>query len=329
MANRTVKDAHTIKGTNPQYLVEKIIRSRIYDCKYWKEECFALTAELLVDKAMELRYVGGVYSGNIKPSPFLCLTLKMLQIQPEKDIVIEFIKNEDFKYVRALGAFYLRLIGTSMDCYKYLEPLLNDYRKIRMQSRDGKFALSHMDEFIDDLLREERVNDVILPRIQKRHILEEANEIEPRVSLLEADDLDEDIEDDEEEEEHDNKSKTRRLTDGDDYMHALKRHENDDRDRRDRRRSRSRERDRERRNDRSRRDRSHSRDRKRRRSRSRDRGSDRRDRNERSHKDRDKDRRSDSSKKPRERESGGGGKDELSVEETNKLRASLGLAPLK
>ena len=45
MANRTVKDAQTIKGTNPQYLVEKIIRSRIYDCKYWKEECFALTCK--------------------------------------------------------------------------------------------------------------------------------------------------------------------------------------------------------------------------------------------------------------------------------------------
>lgn len=46
---------------------------------------------------MELRYVAGTHAGNIKPSPFLCLTLKMLQIQPEKDIVIEFIKNEDFK----------------------------------------------------------------------------------------------------------------------------------------------------------------------------------------------------------------------------------------
>lgn len=43
MANRTVKDAVTVKGTNPQYLVEKIIRTRIYDSKYWKEECFALT----------------------------------------------------------------------------------------------------------------------------------------------------------------------------------------------------------------------------------------------------------------------------------------------
>lgn len=137
MANRTVKDAQTIKGTNPQYLVEKIIRTRIYDCKYWKEECFALTAELLVDKAMELRYVAGTYAGNIKPSPFLCLCLKMLQIQPEKDIIIEFIKSEDYKYVRALGAFYLRLTGSSLDCYKYLEPLLNDYRKIRMQNRDG------------------------------------------------------------------------------------------------------------------------------------------------------------------------------------------------
>ena len=52
MANRTVKGAATIKGTNPQFLIEKIIRSRIYECRYWKEECFALTAELLVDKAL-------------------------------------------------------------------------------------------------------------------------------------------------------------------------------------------------------------------------------------------------------------------------------------
>lgn len=57
----------------------------------------AVSAELVVDKAMELKFVGGVYGGNIKPTPFLCLTLKMLQIQPEKDIIVEFIKNEDFK----------------------------------------------------------------------------------------------------------------------------------------------------------------------------------------------------------------------------------------
>jgi len=308
MANRTVKDAQTIKGTNPQYLVEKIIRSRIYDCKYWKEECFALTSELLVDKAMELRYIGGVYAGNIKPTPFLCLILKMLQIQPQKDIIIEFIRNEDFKYVRALGAYYMRLTGTSLDCFKYLEPLLNDFRKIRTQDREGKYHLSHMDEFVDQLLREERVCDVQLPRLQKRHVLEENNELEPRVSLLEADDLDleDDDEDDEVDEDFEEKKKLAEMLD--------KAKE----DRRDRRRSRSRSRSRDR-DHKRRRSRSRSRDR-RRRSRSRDRDRDRSDR--RKHKDKNRDR-------DRDRDRGGGSKDSMSIEETNKMRAELGLAPLK
>ncbi|KAI1280517.1 Pre-mRNA-splicing factor 38A [Halotydeus destructor] len=189
MANRTVKDAKSVHGTNPQYLVEKIIRTRIYESRYWKEDCFGLSAELVVDKGAELRFIGGIYSGNIKPTPFLCLMLKMLQIQPEKDIIIEFIKQDSFKYVRALGAFYLRLTSTSVECWKYLEPLYNDFRKLRMMDRMGKFSVIHMDEFVDMLLRDERVFDVILPRISKRRVHEEADELEPRVSALE-DDLD-------------------------------------------------------------------------------------------------------------------------------------------
>jgi pre-mRNA-splicing factor 38A len=79
---------------------------------------------------MELRFLGGVYGQSVKPAPFLCLTLKMLQIQSEKDNIVEFIqkkKNEGFRYVRMLGVFYMRLTGTAIDCYKYLEPLCNDY----------------------------------------------------------------------------------------------------------------------------------------------------------------------------------------------------------
>jgi len=151
----------------------------------------------MVDKAMELRYIGGVYGGNIKPTPFICLVQKFLQIQPEKDIVIEFIRNEEFKYVRALGAFYLRLTATAVDCYKYLEPLYNDYRKIRRQNRMGQFEIVHMDEFIDELLREERACDVILPRIQKRPVLEENGELDPKVSILDED-LDEEMPSEEE-----------------------------------------------------------------------------------------------------------------------------------
>ncbi|XP_071560658.1 pre-mRNA-splicing factor 38-like [Temnothorax nylanderi] len=252
MANRTVKDARSIRGTNQQYLVEKIIRSRIYDSKYWKEECFALTAELLVDKAMELRFIGGVYGGNVKPTPFLCLILKMLQIQPEKDIIVEFIKNEEYKYVWALGALYMRLTGSSQDCYKYLEPLFNDSRKLRMQNKQGVFELIYMDEFIDTLLREERSCDVILPRIQKIHVLEENNELEAKISLLE-DDMDDGIESSEEEEIAPIKELPRKKPDD----HERDRDRHRDRDKRHSRsekksekekpRSRSRERDRDRR----------------------------------------------------------------------------------
>jgi len=41
---------------------------------------------------------------------------QLLQIQPEKEIVVELIKNEDFKYVRALGAFYMRMVGKPLVC---------------------------------------------------------------------------------------------------------------------------------------------------------------------------------------------------------------------
>lgn len=41
-----------------------------------------------------------------------------------------------------------------------------------------------MDEFIDKLLREENFCEVTLPRISKRHVLEEEGVLEPRISAL-------------------------------------------------------------------------------------------------------------------------------------------------
>ena len=51
----------------------------------------------------------------------------------------------------------------------------------------GNFDVIHMDEFIDILLREDRVFDVILPRILKRRVHEEVGELGPRASVLNED----------------------------------------------------------------------------------------------------------------------------------------------
>ncbi|KAF9162621.1 hypothetical protein BGX21_010911 [Mortierella sp. AD011] len=187
MDNKTVRDAIQIHGTDPQFLIEKILRTRIYESTYWKEHCFGLTESTIIEKAYELTYIGGQY-GIQKPTEFICLVLKLLQIQPREEIVIKYItglnESDNNKYLRALGAFYLRLVGKPVDIYNYLEPLLDDSRKLRKRGAGG-YSIVHMDEFIDGLLREERVCDVVLPRLVKRYVLEDAGELDPRVSTLE------------------------------------------------------------------------------------------------------------------------------------------------
>ncbi|KAI8645130.1 Pre-mRNA-splicing factor 38 [Parasitella parasitica] len=186
--NPNFHEGSSIHGRHPLHLVEKIIRERIQSSLYWKEKCYGLSAVTLMDRAFELEYIGGMY-GNHQPTEFLCLTLKLLALEPEKDIIIELIKQEDNKYLRALGAFYMRLTGKSKEIYQYLEPLLNDYRKLRVRAGDG-YSLTNMDSFIDSLFQKERVCDIILPRISSRYVLEQNDELEPRESALE-DDLDE------------------------------------------------------------------------------------------------------------------------------------------
>ncbi|KAG5461732.1 MAG: hypothetical protein BJ554DRAFT_6026 [Olpidium bornovanus] len=71
---------------------------------------------------------------------------------------------------------------------------LNRRRRTLHLPADGSCDIRHMDEFIDDLLREERVCDTILPRLTKREVLEETEDLPPRVSVLEEEDDDDEIE---------------------------------------------------------------------------------------------------------------------------------------
>lgn len=98
---------------------------------------------------------------------------------------MEYIIQEDYKYLTALGCFYIRLIGYPQDAYKSLEPLYQDYRKLRFRNIDGSFSIIHMDEYIDNLLNAEVYLDTLLPHILKRYNLEENNVLKPRISPLE------------------------------------------------------------------------------------------------------------------------------------------------
>lgn len=74
--------------------------------------------------------------------------------------MLEFIKNEDYKYLRALGAFYWRLTAPAKQVYSVLENLYSDYRRMAYRDQLGNYDIIHMDEYIDKLLREEVYCDV-------------------------------------------------------------------------------------------------------------------------------------------------------------------------
>eukprot|EP00871_Galdieria_phlegrea_P002893 jgi/Galph1/3604/GphlegSOOS_G2245.1 len=194
MANHTDPLAIHAHGFDPQFLIDKITREKIYQCPYWKAECFGLTAETLVDKAAELQYVGGLYGPLKKPTPFICLVLKLLQLSPEKEVVYQYLQQTNFKYLRALAAFYWRLVGNGVLVYQWLEPLYEDFRKLRIR-REICYNIIHVDELIDELLTQDDVCDIKLPRLPNRSILIEDKLLGPRRSKLEKE-LAEDLEKD-------------------------------------------------------------------------------------------------------------------------------------
>lgn len=193
-AQRGQADANTtIHGVNPAFLIEKITRERILDSLYYKDQCFGLTSATMLDRVVDLKYIGGIYSVG-RPTEFICLTLKLLQLMPDKDIVLHYLQDGTFKYLRALAALFIRLTFPPKDVFVTLEPLLTDHRKLKIRNQNG-FRLDYMDDYIDKLLTEPRVFDIALPNLMSRTILEDLEDLEPRESILQAE-LDEQEEDD-------------------------------------------------------------------------------------------------------------------------------------
>ncbi|KAI0837975.1 PRP38 family-domain-containing protein [Hypoxylon sp. FL0890] len=186
-------------GLNPATIMEKAVRERIVESYFWKEQCFGVNEADIIDRVVDhVSFIGGTYGVTQKPTPFLCLAFKLLQLGPDDSILEEYLSfgGEKFKYLRALACFYVRLTRRAENVYKTLEPFLEDRRKLRRKGRAGT-SLTYVDQFVDDLLTKDRVCATSLWQMPKREILEDLELLEPRISplgdiedLLEDDDVD-------------------------------------------------------------------------------------------------------------------------------------------
>ena len=173
-------------GLNPATIMEKAVRERIVESYFWKEQCFGVNEADVVDRVVaHVSYVGGITGVAQKPSPFLCLAFKLLQLAPADAVLQAYLGRggERFKYLRALACFYVRLTRPAADVYRQLEPFLADRRRLRRRGRAGP-SLTFVDEFVDDLLVKERVCAASLWKMPARDVLEDLEVLEPRVSAL-------------------------------------------------------------------------------------------------------------------------------------------------
>lgn len=176
----------TPNGLNPATIMEKAVRERIVDAYFFKEQCFGVNEADIVNRVVDhVYFIGGTYGSTQKPTPFLCLAFKLLQLAPGDDVLREYLHHggDKFKYLRALAVFYIRLTRRAKDVYTLLEPYLEDRRKLRRKGRAGT-TLTYMDEFVDDLLVKDRVCGTSLWKMPSRDLLEDLDELEPRVSPL-------------------------------------------------------------------------------------------------------------------------------------------------
>lgn len=224
-----------IRGQNPALLFEKGVRDRITESYYWKEQCFGLNAATLCDRAAELKFIGGTTGIMGKPTPFLCLAFKLLQLVPDKDIILEYLnfredetdEDEDMKEGNETNARdrngdagseknddQLNADG-KLGAFKYLRCLAAFYIRLAWEPVDiyttleplltdyrkikrrtkDGFTLTYIDQFVDDLLTKDRMCATSLWKLPARSILEDLEVLEPRESPL-ADEVDAMDEDD-------------------------------------------------------------------------------------------------------------------------------------
>ena len=145
----------SIHGTAPQHLIDTATRQKIYRSVYWNQYCFGVNLLLFVDRSQNLKGIGGLYGTYKHPSNFICLFLKLLELEPSEEIIFSFIntKSWQMKYLRLLAALYIRFVYSSDKIFEILEPLESNYNKIAVLTDNG-YILKYFDEIIYSFLTE-------------------------------------------------------------------------------------------------------------------------------------------------------------------------------
>lgn len=171
-------------------LCEPIIRHRVQDSLFYKQHLHLTNEQTILSVVVtHVQYIGGTDSNN-RPSPFLCCLVRLLEIEPSSDIVELFLTQNgynEFKYLTALAIIYSRMVNGA-GFFHLFDRYITDFRKLRYQNKQPQivngvpinYSIKHMDEWVDDLINEERVVDIKIPHLGPRLLYVERGEANTR-----------------------------------------------------------------------------------------------------------------------------------------------------
>ena len=131
------------------------VENRVRQSPYYRRVCQPLrdVPTWAAAARAEVTYVGGAQSDP--PAPFLCLLVRLRALRPGEQALQACLQDDQSVYVRVLAAAAVRAAARhGPRVYQLLDPLLADYRMIRV--RDVHSDAMHewpVDEWIDRLLR--------------------------------------------------------------------------------------------------------------------------------------------------------------------------------
>ncbi|WPK24558.1 hypothetical protein PUMCH_001837 [Australozyma saopauloensis] len=177
--------------SNKASLVEPIIRHRVQDSLFYKQYLHLTNEQTILSVIAEhVHFIGGTDSNN-RPSPFLCSLVRLLEIEPSKEILELYLTQNgynEFKYLTAMTLLYCRMV-TGSTFFSFFDRYITDYRKLRFQDKsfrlvDGvpiHYSIKCMDEWVDDLVEQERIVDIKIPYLAPRLFYVERGEVSERV----------------------------------------------------------------------------------------------------------------------------------------------------
>ncbi|KAK8871089.1 Pre-mRNA-splicing factor 38A [Tritrichomonas musculus] len=158
-----------IRGMAPQHLLDPKTRHKIYESVFWLQYCFGVNLVTLVDRAQLLQGVGGLYGQLKAPCNFLCLFLKLLELEPSEEVIRQMLntKSWQMKNLRLLAALYVRFTYPCEQVYLILEPLLQQYNKVAILKNDG-WEITYFDVVIQSFIKEDFWCGVSFPPLTPR-----------------------------------------------------------------------------------------------------------------------------------------------------------------